>query len=186
MKRDLSAWLMTVFGACGLTGLAVAQYGTTYNAKYVTPTVAVPLYGAGFSEGAAPSAAADDDRLKKIEEKLDRLIELLTKLADDQPQPQQQPGPPLLIRNLPQEDQTVVARKVERRQMPPPDTGLKLDDSQIKVVSDYFRGKKLADADVQVLSAAVGQTCTQCHAPNVDYKKKGGGFLLFDYQKDQK
>jgi hypothetical protein len=170
-----SAWVLL---AC--VGFA-KQSGTAYNAKYATPTVTMPLYGAGFTEG---QAAPDDDRLKKIEEKLDRLIELLTRLAEAEPQAQ--PGPQLYLKVLPQEDQTAVARRVEKGSMPPPDSGLSLTPQEVKWFSDFFRGKKLTDAGLAGLGEAAGKTCTQCHSPAVDYKKKGGGFLLFDTGKDQK
>lgn len=162
--------------------MGVAQYTATHKTGYVTPSVTMPLYGAGFTEGAA---APDDDRLRRIEEKLDKLIDLLTKLAAD-PAPEAQAQADLAFRQLPQEDETMVARKVEKGQMPPPESGAGLTPEEKKAFVDLYRHRKLSDQDAakakEVLSVAAGK-CVACHSPTVDYKKKGGGFLLFDLVK---
>ena len=73
--------IVTIAALLGVAGVAPAQY---HNGQYVAGAyTATALYGVGYLP-AAPQAqqAQDNDRLKRIEEKLDKLIDTLNKLAE--------------------------------------------------------------------------------------------------------
>lgn len=64
-------------------GFAVAQ-PYTYTQYAAAPLLTVPLYGAGYAPAQPPAAQqGGDDRLKRIEEKLDRLLKLLEEGAEE-------------------------------------------------------------------------------------------------------
>jgi mono/diheme cytochrome c family protein len=75
----------------GILGLALVAVGALLGKAYADtyPVVTVPLYGVGLAAGQPAAPVADDQPAwaKRLEEKIDRLLERTKDLDDDKPPP---------------------------------------------------------------------------------------------------
>jgi hypothetical protein len=200
------AWLLLAAGVVGVVFAAAApaqSYGTPY---YPTPTayangnyLNVALYGAGFIPAADPPApgtqaagqapGTDNAELLRqlIQEQREtqKLLRRLLELTESEGEaPAAGAGakagadaePDLIDRRLSQEEAGAVTRKLRANKMPPLESRFRLTADERSNMIAYFTGGK---ADTELLARSFGQ-CIACHAATADYRKAGGGFVLFE------
>lgn len=175
--------VFTGIALLGSSGAALGSHVIQYVANgYVT----LPLYGAAIAQAPAqpqPQAQqpALEDRLRRIEERLEQLLQLLQGALSEgqQPQPQAaQANAQLYLRKLDPEEEILVASQVARKKMPPPDNeyGGTLTDEQRRIIVDAYRGR---DVDGKALAGAIqAGACAACHSSTVDFKTLGKGFWM--------
>lgn len=172
--------------AVGAAIPALAANGYQYARSYFS----VPLYSAMLVTEQQPQAqqpqpppAGDDLKaeVQALRREIAELVRLLREAAEAPPDPQRQGEPALYPVKLDRETEALVARKVERRQMPPQDNrfGVTLTDDERKAVVAAYRGEKFDQAS---FGSGVYK-CAACHGPDVDVKKIGGDFVMLTAEK---
>lgn len=83
----MNRWLARVVAVGGVVALSLAFAGAS-NPTYpvATPTVTMPLYGAGLApqQPPAPSGASVEERLARLEQKIDRVLKIIEDAAADE------------------------------------------------------------------------------------------------------